>query len=519
MARSEAYAKRLRTIPPFYTLPSPKTVPKLPPAPPRQEVLIGYDVTTGEEVLLSLHDRLEHMLVLGKTGQGKSNYLLHLIRQDILAGRGVTVLDIHGPLLEDTLADMEEVAPHREEDTILIDLGDTEWPVGLNFFSRQGIHTAAQQDLRVGQIVAAFQKAWGATWGILMQDWLTTIANTFLDAGFGTMADIPDLLHDARFRARFLPHVRNLSARAAWASKVSPKTGAVSEMEIGSLSRRLNLFLSKSSLTNIVGQTKTTLDIPGWIEGNKIVLIKLPIGDMDEETVRLVGTLLVQLLFQAAMGRARGAPPHFIYADEFQHVASPDLVKLIMNVRKYGVGCILATQRLGNIEDADVREGLLGVGNLVAFQTTAKDAAILASELRLGPPLPEDEWEGRPTRAEVANRLVNLKGLLGTGRAVCKLSGREATVEVPLVAAPPPEYTRSMRSRIQARSRQRYCRPRWEVEREIRERIGEGLEGQECAAPTLSPPPVPPEPAIGDPSPQTHSTRRRTWITPSPDVP
>jgi len=513
MARSEAYAKRLHRITPFYQLPP----PGLPAAslPPREEALIGYDIATGEEVSLATRDRLEHMLVLGKTGQGKSNYLLHLIRQDIMAGRGVIVLDAHGSLIEDVLADMEGGGFRREDDTIILDLGDTEWPFGLNFFSRQGIHTAAQQDRRVGQVVSAFQKAWGSTWGILMQDWLTTITNTFLDAGRGTMVDIPDLLHDPRVRAGFLLHVRNLSARDTWRRTVNPKTGKISEMEIGSLSRRIALFLSKGSLTNIVGQARTTVDLPGWIAGNKIVLIKLPIEQVDEETVRLVGTLLVQLLFQAAMGRERGATPCFVYADEFQHYCSADIVKLIMNARKFGVGCVLATQRLGNIEDADVREGLLGVGNLVAFQTTARDAATLATELRLGPPLPEDEVEGRPNRTEIANRLANLKGLLGTGRAVCKLSGREATVEVPLVASPPPQYTRSMRSRIQARSRERSCRPRWEVEREIRERSG----GQEGAAGGWGDEPASASPsmaqvAIPDGSP---TTRRRARLDPATD--
>src|SRR5688500_6675565 len=50
----------------------------------------------GEAVLLSERPRLEHAHVIGTTGGGKTNFLEHMIRQDISDGRGVCVVDPHG---------------------------------------------------------------------------------------------------------------------------------------------------------------------------------------------------------------------------------------------------------------------------------------------------------------------------------------------------------------------------------------------------------------------------------------
>jgi type IV secretory pathway VirB4 component len=51
-------------------------------------------------------DRRAHMYILGKTGTGKSTLLETLIRQDLLKGHGIALLDPHGDLVEKVLADV-----------------------------------------------------------------------------------------------------------------------------------------------------------------------------------------------------------------------------------------------------------------------------------------------------------------------------------------------------------------------------------------------------------------------------
>lgn len=48
--------------------------------------------------------RLRHVYIVGSTGTGKSTLLLNLIRQDMKAGHGLTVVDVHGDLADGAMA-------------------------------------------------------------------------------------------------------------------------------------------------------------------------------------------------------------------------------------------------------------------------------------------------------------------------------------------------------------------------------------------------------------------------------
>src|SRR5438128_9744460 len=62
--------------------------------------------------------RRRHLYVVGSTGAGKSTLLLNLIHQDMLAGRGLTVFDVHGDL---ALSVIDRVPKHRTNDAIVFD--------------------------------------------------------------------------------------------------------------------------------------------------------------------------------------------------------------------------------------------------------------------------------------------------------------------------------------------------------------------------------------------------------------
>src|SRR5437763_15154002 len=74
-------------------------------------------------------DRRAHMYILGKTGTGKSTLLETLIRQDLLSGHGLAILDPHGDLVEKVLADLPEA---RRADLVYFDATDAEHPLGFN---------------------------------------------------------------------------------------------------------------------------------------------------------------------------------------------------------------------------------------------------------------------------------------------------------------------------------------------------------------------------------------------------
>src|SRR5207302_1369932 len=71
--------------------------------PSSQRLCIGAH-TLGGLVTLGPEERHRHLYIVGQTGTGKSTLLLNLIRQDLLAGEGLALLDPHGDLAEAALA-------------------------------------------------------------------------------------------------------------------------------------------------------------------------------------------------------------------------------------------------------------------------------------------------------------------------------------------------------------------------------------------------------------------------------
>jgi len=267
------------------------------------------------------------------------------------------------------------------------------------------------------------------------------------------------------------------------------------------------------------------------------VLIKLPEGGrhgIGKEAVQLLGTMLLQLIVDAGYGREEGSVLWPVYADEFQHYVTSDIPEALQNLRKYGIGMVLATQSFANIADQDIRDRLLGAGSLLCYQVTEKDARIVAGAFREGLRLPEDyayDRDGylryrRPAKAEVADRLANLRTLLGVGRSLVRTNTGECAVATPdMDSRPLDERLRAKRSVVIGRSRERYCRPRWEVEREVRRALvpdedpeedpGEGTIADASGSPVASPPS--PSCDASAPPPSRHTRRRGVIAPPSDD--
>ena len=74
-------------------------------------------------------DLRRHLLAIGKTGCGKSTFLLNVVRQQMEAGRGVVLIDPHGQLAEEVL---NVVPKRRTNDVIFFDAADRIAPVGFN---------------------------------------------------------------------------------------------------------------------------------------------------------------------------------------------------------------------------------------------------------------------------------------------------------------------------------------------------------------------------------------------------
>src|SRR5208282_2031560 len=147
-------------------------------------------------------DRRAHMYVIGKTGTGKSTLLETLIRQDIVRGEGVGLLDPHGDLAEKVLAGIPE---ERMRDLLYLD------PVGpdpLGFNPLENV-PPLKRPLAAAGLLEVFKKIWADSWGPRLEHILRNSLVALLDQPSATLGDILQLLTDSTFRRHVASRIQN----------------------------------------------------------------------------------------------------------------------------------------------------------------------------------------------------------------------------------------------------------------------------------------------------------------------
>lgn len=353
---------------------------------PRTGRVIGESTYPGRErpLALSPADSLRHLHLLGPTGSGKSTLLLNLITQDMLAGRGVVVIEPKGDLIADVL---QRIPAHRVADVVLLDPTDSERPVGLNPLARAG----RSPELVADQLLGLFHSLYAAHWGPRTQDILGASLLTLARLPGMTLAALPLLLTDAGFRRRVLPGVVDpiglepfWSAFEAWSE---PERASA----IAPVMNKLRPLLMRPELRAIIGQARPRFDLRQVFTERKVLLVNLARGLLGPETSALLGSLVVSQLWQTTLGRSSIAPerrhPVFVYVDEFQdYLHLPlDFADALAQARGLGVGFGLAHQYLHQLAPAMRSAVLANAQSRVAFRLPSEDARLLAAGSALDP--------------------------------------------------------------------------------------------------------------------------------------
>ncbi len=336
---------------------------------------LGVNTHLGQEASVSLSDqqRLRHMHVIGATGTGKSSLLLNLITQDIEQGRGVTVLDPHGDLIDEVI---KHIPDERLKDVVLVDPSDSEYPIGLNLLSA---HSDVERIILSSDMVALFRR-FATSWGDQMTSVLANAINAILESkNGGTLIDLRRFLVETSFRNKFLETVEDPNIIYYWKYEFA----LLRQNSVAPILTRLDTFLRPRVIRNMMAQ-KDGLDFADIINSQKILLVKLAQGSIGEENSYLLGTLFVAKLHQAAQSRQNIPPeqrtPFYFYIDEFQNFITPSMSAILSGARKYGLGLILAHQDLDQlaVKDTELANSVLSNPAIrVCFRCGDKDAAKL----------------------------------------------------------------------------------------------------------------------------------------------
>lgn len=333
---------------------------------------------------ISPRDSLEHTIVLGPTGSGKSNAMLSLILANINAGRSLLVIDPKADLVNDILA---RIPKERENDVVVIDPSDT-CPVGFNPFS---FSRNQSPELIADAILAVFKEIFSDSWGIRTQDILSGALLTLAKVDNASLILLPALLTNDRFRHKITRNIDDkIGLEPFWSAYEAMGSSERSQV-IAPVLNKMRQFILRPGLRNILGQTQPTFSLSDLFNKRRIVLVPLNKGIIGSESARLLGSLIVGLTWTLALNRAKELPsrrhPVNIFIDELQDYLNlpTDLSDALAQARSLGVGLTLAHQYRNQLSPA-VRAGIdTNARNKIVFGLNsgdARDMAEMAPELK-----------------------------------------------------------------------------------------------------------------------------------------
>lgn len=367
----------------------------------RSKPLGVADAGPRRTVSLSVEGARHHTHVIGSTGSGKSTLLATLILADIVAGRGTVVLDPKGDLVTEVLARLP--APVGER-LVLLDPAETEAPPAFNVLDAAG----RDPELVTDQVVGVFHRLYAGAWGPRTEDVLRSACFTLARHPGTTLADVPPLLTNPRFRQRFTADLRDPSGVGGFWSWYDGLSDAARSQVIGPVIYKLRAVLTRSFAADLLGTATSTFSLAEVLDGG-VLLARLPKGTLGEDTARLVGSLLLASLWQAAT--ARIAQPEdrrldaSVYVDECQNFLHlPGSVDdVLAEARGYRFALTLAHQHLDQLGKELASAVAANARNKIYFTTSPDDARVLARHV--GPFLDATDL-AHLDRHQVACRLV-----------------------------------------------------------------------------------------------------------------
>jgi hypothetical protein len=390
-------------------------------------------------VTLSEDLRRQHVVILGKSGSGKTHALQVIAMQLAARDEALAFLDFHGDASTALIARLSAL-PNAHERLVILDPSHPTRSPGLNIL--QSADDDADRSRRVSDLASILRKRWGVdSFGARTEELLRNSLYALAAARL-TLADLPRLLTDTEFRARIVSATDHPEVQAYWLERFEVLSEAMKATVREPLLNKVTGFLTEPAARHLLGQRQSTIDFESVIARRQWLIVRLPKGRLREHAHTLGNLIFAQL--QAAL-LARDVVPigrrHTcsLLCDEAQNLAENDLEILFAEGRKFGASIISASQFLGQASPG-FRAALLSAGTHLCFQLSSPDAGLLASELSL-------ERKGR-----LAADLTHL----GRGEAIGSLGGHTLVrFRVPPLAGVRPITSAQMDALIEPVTRDR----------------------------------------------------------------
>jgi len=330
-----------------------------------------------------------HTYVVGLTGRGKSKFLQNCILQDIQNGKGCALVDPHGDLAKDILQSLIASGFFNQkanyERLIYVSPRRRDYVIPFNVLEKTNSQIETYEVSQ--RVISAFMRAWSRTllepprFQQIMRAGLAVLVETGK-----TLCDLYNLLTDDDYRNALIEQIQDPKVKQdcqAFFSNEFDRWGRERSSMISSTTNKVNALTDNPNLFYMLGQKENHINIQKIMDAGKVLLVDL--GECDDETKRLFGTLIVTGFEQAALSRARvisaERKPYFLYIDEFQdfacHPGSAEAFsQMLSQVRKFGLHMILANQSIAQL-NTRLQTALGNAQTIISFRVSRADAEVL----------------------------------------------------------------------------------------------------------------------------------------------
>ncbi len=444
-------------------------------------------------------DRSRHVYIIGQTGAGKSGTLELFALSDIYHNHGYAIIDPHGDFAIDN---MKFIPASRLEDVVYFNPADTAHPLGFNPLE---VSDPNQKSNISSEVIGVMKRMFGESWGPRLEYILRYTILALLDRPNATMLDITRMLTDKKFRKETLSYSQDTVVLQFWNVEFASWNDKFQAEAIAPVLNKVGAFTANPVIRNIIGQPHSTFNIRQIMDEGKILIVNLSKGLIGEDNASILGSFLVTKIQLAAMSRSDIADindrrPFYLYVDEFQNFATDSFATILSEARKYGLNLTVANQYISQMNDT-VRDAVFGnVGTMITFRVSADDSPILSKQFE--PQFEAADLLQMHNRNFVINMVIN-------GEKTPAFSARTLNL--------PPAQS-DITSQIIAHTREKFSRPRKDIEAEIQSAVSVPENLRPKPATTNSPKrpvPAPRQPAASVSAPAPATTTASTTTPPS----
>lgn len=351
---------------------------------PASGLYLGKSIFRGIEraVFMGDADRQRHMYIIGRTGMGKSQFLLSLALQDVLGGKGLAFIDPHGDAAEELL---NLIPPERAEDVIYWDPSDMTRPFGMNMLE---FTDENNKQFVVEQIIGMLYKLYDPNHtGIIgprLEHAVRNVMLTVMSVPGGSLVEVIRALQDITYVREILPLVDDPLVRRYWTDQIEKTDDFHKAETLDYFVSKFSKFVINAMLRNIIGQSYSTINLRNIMDSGKILVVNLSKGRLGEDNSQFLGLILVPKILSAAMSRAdmpeKDRRDFYLYVDEFQNFATDSFASILSEARKYRLNLIVANQYMGQLDDT-IKNAIIGnIGTLMTYRVGTSDASFLQNE-------------------------------------------------------------------------------------------------------------------------------------------